>query len=69
MKKISINRRRFIKMTSFTGGGLMLGFLIPSENALASLAPDPDCEFFQPNAYLRIDKKGNMRIFPEKKDK
>ncbi len=60
MNKISIDRRKFIKMSSVSGGGLMLGFLLPGANTLAST---PDCEFFQPNAFLRLDKKGNIIIY------
>ena len=61
MKKISIDRRHFIKMSSLSGGGLMLGFLLPGAKSFGNEIPD--CEFFQPNAFLRIDKKGEIIIY------
>lgn len=61
MNKISIDRRRFLKISSLSGGGLMLGFLLPGADTFANKGAD--CDFFQPNAFLRIDKKGNIVIF------
>ncbi len=62
MKKISIDRRQFLKMGSMAGGSLMLGFVLPSGTARAS-GTAADCEYFQPNAILRIDKQGNITIY------
>ncbi len=61
MKKVSIDRRRFLKISSLSGGGLMLGFMLPGLPSFAQ--PIPDCEFFQPNALLRISKNGDVTIF------
>ncbi len=61
MNKISIDRRRFLKISSLSGGGLMLGFLLPGADTFANKGAD--CDFFQPNAFLRIDKNGNIVIF------
>ncbi len=66
MKKAIIDRRQFIKLGSFASGGLAIGFLLPGLPALAG-APF-DCEFFQPNAYLKIDKKGKVTIFVAKQE-
>ena len=61
MKKVKIDRRNFIKVSSLTGGGLMLGFLLPGLQSVAQTIPD--CDYFQPNTYLRIDKKGIVTLF------
>src|SRR5688572_256293 len=61
MQKLKIDRRKFICLSSLASGGLMLGFLIPGLPVPAS--SPVDCEFFQPNAYLRIDKNGIVTIF------
>ena len=39
----------------------MLGFMLPGLPSFAQ--PIPDCEFFQPNALLRISKNGDVTIF------
>ena len=65
MKKVKIDRRHFIKITSITSGGLAIGFIVPG----VGLATSPfDCEFFQPNAYLKIDKKGKVTVFVAKQE-
>src|SRR5437868_12101427 len=65
MKKVKIDRRHFIKITSITSGGLAIGFIIPG----VGLATSPfECEFFQPNAYLKIDKKGKVTVFVAKQE-
>ena len=56
MKKVKIDRRHFIKISSLTSGSLFIGFLLPGFPALALSAEA--CEYFKPNAYLKIDKKG-----------
>ena len=61
MKIVSVDRRQFIKVTSLSGAGLMIGILLPGIKSFAQNTPD--CEFFQPNAFLRIDKKGDVTIF------
>jgi len=61
MKKVKIDRREFIQVSSLTSGGLMLGFLLPGLPSLVQTIPD--CDFFQPNAFLRIDKKGMVTVF------
>ena len=66
MKKSKINRRHFIKITSFTSGSLAIGFIVPGLPALA--LSEFDCEFFQPNAYLKIDKKGKVTVFVAKQE-
>ncbi len=66
MKKTSIDRRRFIKLGSLASGGLVIGFSLPGQS-LFTQTPF-DCEYFQPSAYLRIDKKGKVTIFVAKQE-
>lgn len=61
MTKTSISRRQFVKLSAFTGSGLVLGFSLPGFPA-AAMSPAGDCDFFQPNAFLRIDKSGLVTI-------
>ena len=66
MHQVNIHRRSFLKRTSLAGGGLMLSFLLP-DFAIAK-NEENDCEFFQPNAYLKIDKKGLVTLFVPKQE-
>lgn len=67
MQKIKTDRRRFLKLTSLTSGGLVLGFTLPGFKALA-LPIGEECNYFQPGAYLRIDRKGLVTIFVAKQE-
>lgn len=62
MRKVKISRRSFVKSTTVAGGGLILGFLLPGMKAFAQTINNA-CEFFQPNAFLKIDTKGNIIVF------
>lgn len=66
MKKVKIDRRHFLRITSMSSGGLAIGFLLPGLPALALKAAD--CDFFQPNAYLKIDKKGKVTVYVGKQE-
>ncbi|MEI8058616.1 MAG: molybdopterin cofactor-binding domain-containing protein [Ferruginibacter sp.] len=66
MQQVKINRRHFLKIGSLSSTSLVIGFLVPGLPALA--LPDDDCEFFQPNAYLKIDKKGKVTVFVAKQE-
>lgn len=66
MKKVSINRRDFIKLSSLSSGGLVLGFMLPGIAGMA-LSPE-ECTFFQPSAYLKIDTKGKVTIYVAKQE-
>ncbi|MGE5106820.1 MAG: molybdopterin cofactor-binding domain-containing protein [Sphingobacteriales bacterium] len=66
MKKNKFDRRQFIKLTSLSSGGLAIGFMLPGLPALA--IPSDECDFFQPNAYLKIDKKGKVTVFVGKQE-
>lgn len=66
MKKVNIDRRNFIKLTSLSTGGLAIGFMLPGLKAMA--LPAFDCEFFQPSAYLKIDKNGKVTVFVGKQE-
>ena len=61
MKKVDVDRRQFIKVTSVSGAGLMIGIMIPGIKSFVQSTAD--CEFFQPNAFLKMDKKGEVTIF------
>ena len=65
MKKVKIDRRHFIKISSMASGSLAIGFMVPG---LPSLNSQFDCEFFQPNAYLKIDKQGKVTVFVAKQE-
>jgi isoquinoline 1-oxidoreductase beta subunit len=65
MKTVKIDRRHFIKITSIASGSLAIGFMVPG---LPSLTSTFDCEFFQPNAYLKIDKQGKVTVFVAKQE-
>src|SRR5712671_3660654 len=57
-RRREMNRRHFLTATSAIGGGLLLGFGLPTRgeirDALTSDAP------FAPNAFLRIDRAGKV---------
>lgn len=61
MKKVAIDRRRFIKLSTLSGGGLMIGFMMPGLPSFGQATPD--CEYFQPDALIRISKNGDVTIF------
>ncbi len=66
MKKETIDRRHFIKLSTLSTGSLVIGFMVPGLKTLA-LTPY-DCEFFQPSAYLKIDKHGKVTVFVAKQE-
>ncbi len=66
MKKEKIDRRNFIKLSSLASGSMAIGFMMPGLKALA--LPAFECEFFQPNAYLKIDKQGKVTVFVSKQE-
>lgn len=66
MQKVKIDRRHFIKLSSFTSGSLVIGFMLPGHKALA--IPSDECQYFQPSAYLKIDRKGKVTVFVAKQE-
>ena len=58
--RTAVDRRDFIKLTSLASSGLMLGFMLGCKNNTSSTT---DCEALQPNAYLKVDKTGQITIF------
>ena len=66
MQKQQFNRRHFIKISSLSSGGLIIGFMMPGLKGFANLKDD--CEYFQPNAYLKIDKKGKVTVYVAKQE-
>lgn len=65
MRKVTIDRRRFVKIATLGSGGLVLGLALPGFSRTA--APMP-CDHFQPNPFLRIDKTGLVTIFVGKQE-
>jgi isoquinoline 1-oxidoreductase subunit beta len=63
-KKFS--RRKFLKTTAISSGGLMIGMLFPG--ILVRAADVDDCLFFQPNPFIRIDTKGMVTLFVPKQE-
>lgn len=51
------SRRRFLKTAGVTGGGLVIGFVLPAAGRLAEAAQP-----FSPNAYLRIAANGRITV-------
>jgi isoquinoline 1-oxidoreductase beta subunit len=66
MQKIKISRRHFVKITSLSSGSLVLGFSLPGFSSLVHTGFD--CEYFQPSAYLKIDKKGKVTVYVSKQE-
>ena len=66
MQKVTISRRHFIKISSLSSGGLVIGFMLQGLPALAM--NEDDCEFLQPSAYLKIDKKGKVTVYVAKQE-
>ncbi|MGH8749421.1 MAG: molybdopterin cofactor-binding domain-containing protein, partial [Burkholderiales bacterium] len=50
-------RRRFLKAAGGTGGGLVIGFVLPAAGRLAEAAQP-----FSPSAYLRIAADGRVTV-------
>src|SRR5436189_3005821 len=63
-------RRDFIRASAIAGGGLLLGFRLPTHSrltsALASLAPA--AESFAPNAWIRIAADGAISIVADRSE-
>jgi isoquinoline 1-oxidoreductase beta subunit len=57
----TLSRRDFIKVVSVTGGGLVLGFYLPT-NEESSAAEQSNGNIFEPNAWLKIDTNGITTI-------
>ena len=65
MKKVTIDRRRFVKIATLGSGGLVLGLALPGFSKAAGPVP---CDHFQPNPFIRIDKAGVVTIFVGKQE-
>ena len=60
-----MSRRQFIKTSAMAGGGLLLACHIPFVGAAARAAGE---EPFAPNAFLRIDTRGNVTVIVNKSE-
>lgn len=56
----AVDRRTFLKLTGFAGGGLMLAVCLGSGKALAQVGPD--AARFTPNAFVNIGSDGDILI-------
>ena len=56
MNTMTVSRRAFLKVASVAGGGLMLGFRIPSGDEGSAV------EMFAPNAWLRVAPNGIVTV-------
>ena len=64
--KNKLTRRHFFKSGAYTSGALMIGCLLP--DVLVRAATIEDCNFFQPNPFIRIDKSGLVTLFVPKQE-
>ena len=55
---VNLSRREFLKAGAAVSGGLLLGFRLPLDSALAEPAGA-----FAPNAFLRIDRHALGPVF------
>jgi len=58
MSKSTVSRRHFLKVSSITGGGIMIGFNLLADVVAAADTPG----VFNPNAYVSIDAKGVVTL-------
>ena len=57
-----LSRRNFIKLTTATGTGLVLGFNLSACSDDADNTGDPSQSAFNPNAWLRISEDNTITI-------
>jgi isoquinoline 1-oxidoreductase beta subunit len=65
MKQVSTNisRRHFLKISTLTGGGILLGFeLLANATPEAIAEAEAGAPLFSPNAYLSIDPQGIVTL-------
>ncbi len=61
-------RRRFLKLSAGTAGGLVIGFHLSAGNRFAAAAEAEVAGPFAPNAFLRIDRDGQVTVLCNKSE-
>jgi isoquinoline 1-oxidoreductase beta subunit len=61
-----LDRREFLKTSTRTGGGLILGFCFPARGQTQEPAPGASLRIFKPNAWLRITADNRITVLVEK---
>ena len=60
MTQESLSRRSLLKISSAAGGGLLLGFVLPTVGVLHAQGASPAT--FAPDAFIRIDRAGTVTL-------
>src|SRR5690625_6383882 len=55
---MKLSRRQFLRGSAVVGGGLLIGFQLTGCDATPY--PDGDNEVFRPNAFVQIDRAGQI---------
>ena len=59
---VDLSRRRFLSVSAAVGGGLLIGFTAGRSISAAGAAEKGASEPFTPNAFIRIDPKGQVTL-------
>src|SRR5437870_12011679 len=59
---VDLSRRRFLSVSAAVGGGLLIGFTAGRSISTAGAAEKVAGEPFTPNAFIRIDPKGQVTL-------
>jgi isoquinoline 1-oxidoreductase beta subunit len=59
---VNLSRRDFLSASAAVGGGLLIGFATPRSIGAAGAAEKTASEPFAPNAFIRIDPKGQVTL-------
>jgi isoquinoline 1-oxidoreductase subunit beta len=62
----AVSRREFVSASAAAGGGLLVGFALPAGRWGAPQAPGAATTPFEPNAFIRIDRTGQVTLIMHK---